>query len=130
MHLKQMLACRALRFDYLILLAYQCTKLHDGHFYSKIKLILNLYLFFSLHCGHFEIPIKTHQNTYCKNGTNIFLYQYTPDHLKIIKHKLEVSVYHVNTQEGPPSHFSNKSSKLIKILPDHQIVHVIIKVLF
>ena len=42
MHLKLMLACKAPRFDYLILLAYQCTKLHDGHFYSKIKLILNL----------------------------------------------------------------------------------------
>ena len=108
MHLKQMLACKAPRFDYLILLAYQCTELHDGHFYSKIKLILNLYLFFSLLCGHFEIPIQPHQNTYCKNGTNIFLYQYTPDHLKIIKHKLEVSVYHVNTQEGSPRTFQIK----------------------
>ena len=73
MHLKQMLACKAPRFDYLILLAYQCTKLHDGQFYSKLKLILNLYLFFSLHCGHFEIPIKTHQIRIAKMAP-IFFY--------------------------------------------------------
>ena len=41
--------------------------------------------------------------------------------------KLEVSVYHVNTQEGSPSHSSNKSDKLILILADNQFVHVIIK---
>ena len=34
--------------------------------------------------------------------------------------KLEVSVYHVNIQEGSPSHFSNKSYTLIKILPDQE----------
>ena len=37
-----------------------------------------------------------------------------------------ISVYHVNTQEGSPSHFSNKSYTLIIILPDNQFVHVII----
>ena len=41
--------------------------------------------------------------------------------------KLDASVYHVNTREGPPSHFSNKSYTLIIILPDNQFVHVIIK---
>ena len=42
---------------------------------------------------------------------------------------LDVSVYHVNSQEGSPSHFSNKSCQLIIILPDYdnQFVHVIIK---
>ena len=35
--------------------------------------------------------------------------------------KLEVSVYHVNIQEGSPSHFSNKSYTLIKILPDQEL---------
>ena len=41
--------------------------------------------------------------------------------------KLEVSVYHVNTQESSPSKFSNKNYQLIKILPDNQFVHVIIE---
>ena len=41
--------------------------------------------------------------------------------------KLDVSVYHVNTQEGSPSHFSNKSYTLILIFADNQFVHVIIK---
>ena len=41
--------------------------------------------------------------------------------------ELDVSVYHVNTQEGSPSHFSNKSYTLIIILADNQFVHVIIK---
>ena len=41
--------------------------------------------------------------------------------------KLDVSVYHVNTQESSPSHFSNKSYILIIILADNQFVHVIIK---
>ena len=40
--------------------------------------------------------------------------------------KLEVSVYHVNTQEGSPSHFSNKSYTIIIIFADNQFVHVII----
>ena len=41
--------------------------------------------------------------------------------------KLEVSVYHVNTQEGSPTNFSNKNEQLIKILRDNQFVHVIIE---
>ena len=41
--------------------------------------------------------------------------------------KLDVSVYHANTQEGFPSHFSNKSYTLITILADNQFAHVIIK---
>ena len=41
--------------------------------------------------------------------------------------KLDVSVYLVNTQEGSPSHFSNKSYTLIIIFADNQFVHVIIK---
>ena len=41
--------------------------------------------------------------------------------------KLDVSVYHVNTQEGSPSHFSNKSYTFIIIFADNQFVHVIIK---
>ena len=42
--------------------------------------------------------------------------------------KLDVlSVHHVNTQEGSPSHFSNKSYTLIIIFADNQFVHVIIK---
>ena len=41
--------------------------------------------------------------------------------------KLDVSVYHVNIQEGSPSHFSNKSYTLIIIFADNQFVHVIIK---
>ena len=51
------------------------------------------------------------------------------DDLKWLKNlrKLDVSVYHVNTKEGSPSHFSNKSYTLIIILADNQFVHVIIK---
>ena len=45
-----------------------------------------------------------------------------PNHLK-----LDASVYHVNTQQGSPSHFSNKSYTLIIIFADNQFVHVIIK---
>ena len=41
--------------------------------------------------------------------------------------ELDVSVYHVNTQEGSPSHFSNRSNTLIIIIADNQFVHVIIK---
>ena len=43
--------------------------------------------------------------------------------------KLDESVYmyHVNTQEGSPSYFSNKSYTLIIIFADNQFVHVIIK---
>ena len=41
--------------------------------------------------------------------------------------KLNASVYHVNTQEGSPSHFSNKSYTLIIFFADNQFVHVIIK---
>ena len=41
--------------------------------------------------------------------------------------QLDVSVYNVNTQEGSPSHFSNKSYTLIVIFADNQFVHVIIK---
>ena len=44
--------------------------------------------------------------------------------LKIFKTRC---VYHVNTQEGSPSHFSNKSFTLIIILPDNQFVNVTIK---
>ena len=43
------------------------------------------------------------------------------------KKKLDASVYHVNTQEGSPSHFSNESYTLIIIFADNQFVHVIIK---
>ena len=45
----------------------------------------------------------------------------------IMLKKLDVSVYHVNTQEGSPSHFSNKSYTLIIFFADNQFVHVIIK---
>ena len=41
--------------------------------------------------------------------------------------KLDLSVYYVNTQEGSPSHFSNRSYTLVIILADNQFVHVIIK---
>ena len=41
--------------------------------------------------------------------------------------KIDASVYHVNTQEGSPSHFSNKSYTLIIFFADNQFVHVIIK---
>ena len=41
--------------------------------------------------------------------------------------QLDASVYHVNTQEGSPSYFSNKSYTLIIIFADNQFVHVIIK---
>ena len=47
--------------------------------------------------------------------------------LVILLSQLDVSVYHVNTQEGSPSHFSNKSYTLIIIFADNQFVHVIIK---
>ena len=44
-----------------------------------------------------------------------------------LKKKLDASVHHGNTQEGSPSHFSNKSYTLIIIFADIQFVHVIIK---
>ena len=48
-------------------------------------------------------------------------------YLYIYREKLDVHIYHVNTQEGSPSNFSNKNCKLFIILPDNQCVHVIIK---
>ena len=45
----------------------------------------------------------------------------------VVSIQQDVNVYHVNTQEGSPSHFSNKSYTLIVILPANQFVHVIIK---
>ena len=39
--------------------------------------------------------------------------------------KLDASVYHVNTQEGSPTHFSNESYTVIIIFADYQFVHVI-----
>ena len=41
--------------------------------------------------------------------------------------ELDVSVYDVNTQEGSPSHVSNRSYTSIIIFADNQFVHVIIK---
>ena len=43
-----------------------------------------------------------------------------------LHYKLDVSVYHVNTQEGSPSNFSNKSYTIILIFADNQFVRVII----
>ena len=45
--------------------------------------------------------------------------------LRIFVLKLDVSVYHVNTQEGSPSRFSNKSYTLIIIFADNHFVHVL-----
>ena len=50
-----------------------------------------------------------------------------PDIFLNLKKKLDVNVYHVNTQKGSPSHFSNKSYTFILFFADNQIVHVIIK---
>ena len=47
--------------------------------------------------------------------------------LVILRSQLDVNVYHVNTQEGSPSHFPNKSYTLIIIFADNQFVYVIIK---
>ena len=47
--------------------------------------------------------------------------------LVILRSQLDVNVYHVNTQEGSPSHFSNKSYTLIIIFANNQFVYVIIK---
>ena len=44
-----------------------------------------------------------------------------------ILNQLDVSVYHLNTQEGSASHFSNKSYTLIIILSYNRSVHVTIK---
>ena len=49
------------------------------------------------------------------------------DEIHVLHFELDVSVHHVNTQEGSPSQFSNKSYTLIIIVAVNQFVHLIIK---